>query len=112
MLVYQTAGRHSIYAQAHNEYLQILAEGGLLVAVPVLLAVGVLFATVRRRLADDDRDETRWLRAGAIASIAGIAAQSMVEFSLQIPGNAVMCVFVLAITLHRSRSHHAHAHRV
>jgi O-antigen ligase len=111
MLIYQTAGRHSIYEQAHNEYLQILAEGGLLVAIPVLVAVGVLLTTVRRRLADDDRDETRWLRAGAVASLAGIAAQSMVEFSLQIPGNAAMCVFVLAMTLHRSSSH-AHAPRV
>lgn len=111
MLVYQTSGRHSIYEQAHNEYLQILAEGGLLVAIPVLVAVGVMLTTVRRRLAEDDRGETRWLRAGAIASLAGIAAQSMVEFSLQIPGNAAMCVFVLAVTLHRSTSH-AHAHRV
>ena len=30
---------------------------------------------------------TRWVRAGAVAGLAGIAAQSLVEFSLQMPGN-------------------------
>ena len=35
MLVYQTASRPWMYAQAHNDYLQLLAEGGVLVAHPV-----------------------------------------------------------------------------
>jgi len=116
MLVYQTADRTSIYAQAHNDYLQLIAEGGLLVAVPALIALGVIVKTVWRRLRSADDDTlTRWLRAGAVAGLVGIAAQSIVEFSLQMPGNTVMFVLLLALALHRPYRlprRLSHAHRV
>lgn len=104
MLVYQTAGRPRMYAQAHNDYLQLLAEGGALVAVPVAAVAVVIGLALRRRLeAGADDPFTYWIRAGAIAGLAGIAAQSVVEFSLQMPGNTVLFVTLLAIALHRSR---------
>jgi O-antigen ligase len=111
MLVYQTAERHSIYLQAHNEYLQILAEGGVLVALPVLLTVVILAINIRHRLRGHDDAQTYWLRAGAVAGLAGIATQSLLDFSLQMPGNAMMCAVVLALALHRPASV-SHAHRV
>jgi hypothetical protein len=43
------------------------------------------------------------LRIGAVAGLAGIAAQSLVEFSLQMPGNTVLFVVLLAIAMHRGR---------
>ncbi len=115
MLVYQTGDRTSIYAQAHNDYLQLLAEGGLLVVIPAIIAAGVIIKTIGRRLRSADDDTmTRWLRAGAVAGLLGIAAQSVVEFSLQMPGNTVMFVVLLALALHRPHRTRrlSHAHRV
>jgi O-antigen ligase len=109
--VYQTAERHSIYQQAHNEYLQILAEGGLIVAIPALIVLVVLVRNVRHRLHGKDDEPTFWLRAGAVAGLIGIAVQSSLEFSLQMPGNALLCVVLLAVALHRPSSR-AHANRV
>jgi O-antigen ligase len=111
MLVYQTSGRQSIYVQAHNEYLQVLAEGGALVAVPAGIVLALVLASVRHRLRGRDDLATYWLRAGAIAGLAGIAAQSLMEFSLQMPGNTLMFAFLLAVALHRPASH-SHANRV
>lgn len=102
MLVYQTASRPRIYVQAHNEYLQLLAEGGLAVAVPALVVAALIVLGIRRRLAAGTDDPlTYWVRAGAVAGLVGIAAQSIVDFSLQIPGNTVLFVMLLAIALHR-----------
>jgi O-antigen ligase len=115
MLVYQTGDRTSIYAQAHNDYLQLLAEGGLLVIIPAIIAAGVIVKTIGRRLRSADDDTmTRWLRAGAVAGLVGIAAQSVVEFSLQMPGNTVMFVVLLALALHRPHRTRrvSHANRV
>ena len=42
-----------------------------------------------------------WLRAGAVTSLVAIACQESVEFSLQMPGNAVLFAIVAAIALHR-----------
>lgn len=112
MLVYQTSGRELMYGQAHNDYLQLAAEGGLLLAGPVLAFVAVCAAGVRNRLRSGQDDVlTYWVRRGAVAGLLGAAAQSVVEFSLQMPGNAVMFVVLAAIALHRPR-HVTHAHRV
>jgi hypothetical protein len=112
MLVYQTSGRELMYAEAHNDYLQLAAEGGLLVGVPALTLLLVVGAGIRRRLrAGGDDVAAHWVRRGAVAGLAAIAAQSLVEFSLQMPGNAVLFVLLLALALHRPRTLN-HAYRV
>ena len=101
MLLYQTHDRGFIYFQAHNDYLQLAAEGGVLVGVPIIFAAIVLLRAISRQLRDDANDSvSRWIRVGAIAALAGIAAQSAVEFSLQMPGNTVLFVVVLALAIH------------
>jgi O-antigen ligase len=113
MLVYQTANRSTMFAQAHNDYLQIAAEGGLLVALPALAAALALAAGVRRRFAERlDDAYTYWIRVGAVAALAGMAMQSLVEFSLQMPGNALLFVIAAAVALQRPFRPSTHAHRV
>jgi O-antigen ligase len=112
MLVYQTSDRASMYAQAHNDYIQLAAEGGLLVGLPVIVVAVIIARGIRRRLTSPEDDLlTAWIRRGAVAGIIGVGAQSLVEFSLQMPGNAVLFVTLLALALHRP-SRHSHAHRV
>jgi O-antigen ligase len=113
MLVYQTADRSSIYAQTHNDYLQLVTEGGALVITPVVVTVMMLFQIVRRRLLPGQEPPLdAWVRMGAVAGLVGILTQSLVEFSLQMPGNAVLFVILLAIAIHRPRESRPHAHRV
>jgi len=112
MLLYQTRDREAFYAQAHNDYLQLMAEGGALVVVPAGIVLILLVIAARHRLAEPDDDPvTHWVRRGAAAGLLGVAAQSVVEFSLQMPGNAVLCVILVAIVIHRPRSY-SHAYRL
>jgi hypothetical protein len=102
MAVYQTASTHTLFVQAHNDYLQVLAEGGALVALPALAVLLLVALGIRRRfVVGDDEPIRHWVRAGAVAGLAGIAAQSLVEFSLQKPGNTVLFVTLVALALHR-----------
>ena len=45
---------------------------------------------------------TYWLRVGAVVGLVSVAVQSLVEFSLQMPGNAAFFAVLAAIALHRS----------
>lgn len=103
MLAYQT-GRPDVHVvEAHNDYLQLAAEGGLLLGLPVLLAVAVFVREVRlrfREAADDLR--IHWLRVGAVTGLLALAVQSLVDFSLQMPGNAVLFALLMAIAVHRA----------
>jgi putative inorganic carbon (hco3(-)) transporter len=113
MLIYQSANRDTMFAQAHNDYLQILAEGGVLVALPVVMTLVMIVHLIRRRFADGREDRAAyWRRAGAVAGLCGIAAQSLVEFSLQMPANAALFVVTLAIALQPSARVPTRAHRI
>ncbi len=104
-LHYQTVVSAWQYETAHNDYLQLAAEGGLLLTVPATLAAIALVRQMRRRWRQQDDDPvSSWLRAGAFVGLGAIALQSLVDFSLQIPANAVLFVIVAAIAVHRPRA--------
>jgi O-antigen ligase len=104
MLLYQTGDRSQIFMQAHNDYLQLVAEGGVLVAIPAAIALLTAARAIWRRLAaTTDTLLAHWIRVGAVAGLVGIAAQSCVEFSLQMPGNATLFVVLAAIAIHEPR---------
>ena len=100
-LKYDTTRSDLQFHEAHNDYLQIAAEGGVWLALPALVAVVACVRAIRRRLQEDAPDRVAyWLRLGAGMGLLAIAAQSLVEFSLQMPGNAVLFVVLAAVALH------------
>ncbi|MEO7276360.1 MAG: O-antigen ligase family protein [Vicinamibacterales bacterium] len=102
-LVYQRHDLRQHYAQAHNDYLQLAAEGGLLLLLPLAGCIIVFARDVRRRLREDRLASTAWwLRRGAVTALVAIALQETVDFSLQMPGNAALFAVVCAIALHRA----------
>jgi O-antigen ligase len=104
MLVYQSGDRHLYYKEAHNDYLQILAEGGVLFGVASALVIAIIGSQIRKRFQEErDLPMTGWIRAGAVAALASIAAQSLLEFSLQMPGNTTFFLVVVALAVHRPR---------
>src|SRR5438034_2195049 len=65
MVLYQTSSRLFSISHADNEYLQVLAEGGALLAIPVALAIVAAALTIRRRLVAD-HTPIFWVRSGAM----------------------------------------------
>jgi O-antigen ligase len=90
-------------AEAHNDYLQLAVEGGLLLGIPILVAILTFALLVRRRLIASE-GSAYWIRLGAVAGLVAVAVQSVVEFSLQIPGNAALFATLCALALHRDRT--------
>jgi O-antigen ligase len=97
------------FNQAHNHYLHVMAEGGLMLAVPVAIALAALGRSARRALAQD-RNETYWIRLGAAAALVGAAAQSLWEIPLVMPANGVLAACLAALVVHERRpDRHQHA---
>ena len=117
MLLYPQRDQSGYVVQAHNDYLQLAVEGGLLVCIPVSIAVLLLGRVAWRRLRAPQDEITWWIRMGALAGICGIAVQEVSEFSLQIPGVALLFSVLLAVVIHnpasvRIRRHHAYRSNV
>ena len=103
MLVYQSGSRHFFFNHAHNEYLQIAAEGGLLVGIPAALAAMAAIVAIARRLRAD-QSAMFWIRAAAVGGIVAVAVQSLFDTGLRTPANGVLFAVIAAIALHE-RSH-------
>jgi O-antigen ligase len=99
MLAYEPRPFDLFINHAHNEYLQLLVEGG------VPLAAMATFTTIagwretasRLRL---DATSIGWIRAGAVAGMAAIAVQSVWDTGLRMPANAVLFAVMAAVALH------------
>ena len=99
MIVYQQSPRVVYFNHAHDEYLQIAAEGGLLLALPALV-VAVAGAWRIRRCLAADRSPIYWVRAGAVGGLVAVAVQSLWETGLRVPANGLLFAVVAAIALH------------
>ena len=82
--------------QAHNDYLQVLSDGGIIGAVLALSFVGLLFykALSRARSRDDFR------RGVALASLSGcfaVLVHSFFDFTLHTTSNALLFLVLAAL---------------
>jgi len=103
-LFYQQREPSKHFAEAHNDYLQLAAEGGVLLAIPAALCIVFFILAVRQRFIEETSSRAYWLRVGVTTGLTAIALQEMVDFSLQMPGNAALFSVMCAIALHsRSR---------
>lgn len=101
MAIYQQSSPGVIYNQAHNHYLQVLSEGGLLLAVPVAFALRAFVRHAAATLASD-KSGMFWVRAGAAGGLCGVAVQSLWETGLTTPANAALAAVVAAAVVTRS----------
>ena len=91
--------------EAHSDYVQILSEGGIVLAVAALFAIVQLARAIRAGFAQPQTASLYWVRTGATLGLIAMAIQELTDFSLQMPGNAVLFVLLAAIAMHRPPRH-------
>ena len=84
--------------QAHNDYLDLMAGGGI---IAMLLAAWFIAIIIwRSRLSLRSRDQYRRAAAlGAVAGILSVGVHSVVDFGLQVTGIAVVFAMLLVIAI-------------
>lgn len=82
--------------QAHNDYLQALADGGILAVLCVSAFIYLLFRNAFRRLRLSGNALRRSIAVGALAGCAGVLIHSFLDFPLRTPANAF---FFLLLTV-------------
>jgi len=79
---------------AHQDYLELLAEQGLIGAAVLAFAGLVLIAMLRRRL---DDESTRPLAAGIASGLLVVAVHAGVDFPLKIPAIALVTAALIGL---------------
>lgn len=84
--------------QAHNDYLELLASGGLIGCALVLWFVVVFVSRARKSLRSHDA-YCRAATLGALTGIFGVLIHSFVDFGLHITANALVFCTLLVIAV-------------
>jgi O-antigen ligase len=88
-------GKSFAVDRAHNDYLQVLADCGLVGAVLAVWFIVLIFQAVAR--GRQSRDPLcRALAIGGGAGIFGLLVHSVFDFNLQIPSNALLFLLLTA----------------
>ena len=98
MRVYQRSDRTTYFNQAHNHYLQVAAEGGVLVVVPFLIALASFVWTASERLRRDHTPMWR-VRVGAACGLGAVAVQSVWETGLAMTANSALAAVLAGILI-------------
>ncbi len=101
--IYSQQDGSLIVGQAHNDYLQVLADGGLVGAVLALLFIILLFVDIVRATGHRNR-VMAGLALGCGGGIFAMLVHSLFDFNLQIPSNALLFLVLTAVTYIIGRS--------
>jgi len=95
--MYQRQGEWMIFREAHNDYLQVLAETGLVgVAILGWALFAYLWWILRPALGTAAR-RPRYTTIGAAAAVVALLLHSIFDFNLQIPSNAALFAVLLGV---------------
>jgi O-antigen ligase len=95
---YQESSGRLRVQQAHNDYLDLMAAGGVIAVVLAAWFVILIIRRVRTTLSSKDRYR-RAVALGALAGIISVSVHSFVDFGLQVTGVAVVCAALMVIAV-------------
>lgn len=94
-------GKLQIWDRAHNDYLQILTDTGLIGGAICVWFIATLLICMRRTLRLNDRFHSG-AAIGAIGAILSISIHSVFDFNLQLPSTALLFSVVVGILVNPS----------
>ncbi|MBZ5700721.1 MAG: O-antigen ligase family protein [Acidobacteriia bacterium] len=91
---YDTLYDGKLVNHAHNDYLEALAETGILGGICCGLFLALLLVRGLRRLLNQENSAAAALQSGGLVGCVGILVHSLVDFNLHIPSNALLFLLV------------------
>lgn len=82
-------------AQAHNEYVQIMAEMGVFGLLATASLIFMIFQSAWHRLIKSESYAGRILVAALFAGVVAFMSDSLFSFPLHLPANALVLIFLL-----------------
>jgi O-antigen ligase len=87
---YDIASDGLVVDHVHNDYMEALAETGILGGLCGFAFFWLLFRDARKSFTAEQGHFSRALHAGAITAVCGLLLHSFVDFNLHIPSNALL----------------------
>jgi O-antigen ligase len=110
---YETLYDGKIVNHAHNDYMELLAETGVIGGLCCAWFLGAVFLGALRRLQDEGNSFANTLRLCGWTGCCGLLVHSLVDFNLHIPSNLLLFLLMsLLASAKISQSAQESKHRV
>ena len=96
---YHQASGKLVPQEAHNDYLELLASGGLIGCALTAWFVIAFLYRARRSLLEDCEPMQRAARLGSLAALFAVAVHSIFDFGLHVTINALLVTALAVITI-------------
>lgn len=103
---YMSFSSDLLWDHAHDDYVEALAETGIVGGVIILFALMLFFPLAFGGLRERLRGEAGWIQLGAALGCCGLLVHSFVDFNLHIPANAAWFAVCAGIATARLQPHH------
>ena len=88
--------------EAHNDYLELLADGGVVAAVCLVWFLYVFSKLLIKRFSESSTPFHDAARVGAIGAFAGISVHNFFDFGLHLIGNQLFLAALISVGVHRN----------
>ena len=96
---YLPTGESDLWLQLHNDYLEVLVDGGLVAGLLVAWLAWGFWSRALSSLLRDGGPRRRLARTGLVLGLACLSAHALVDFNHQTPANALLFVVASALAL-------------
>jgi O-antigen ligase len=96
---YKTIPEDITYDHAHNDYVELFSEMGLLGLAVTVIGGGIFTYRIINRLLKRQNAYVKTISVGCLCSIAAIIVHSVADFNMFIPANAFLFSVILALLM-------------
>lgn len=95
---YQTRNSRLLFKHAHNDYIEILTDTGIIGFIIIIGMASLFFYSVIKAWRRRHNNFVKCMAAGGLTSCVAIAVHSFTDFNLRIPANAMLLTVIAGIT--------------
>jgi O-antigen ligase len=102
--MYRSFHIQGLITHAENDYLQLASEVGFIgIGLLLILFIFLFFKIVSGIRSLSPWEPQRFIGIGGLVGILALMFHSLVERNIQVPANAFLFTFILALVLHPSK---------
>ncbi|WP_096896297.1 O-antigen ligase family protein [Candidatus Scalindua japonica] len=95
---YKTLERQQFYDHAHNDYVELLSDSGLIGFILIIGSIIIFIRKILVRWWERGDSFAKGVTLGGFCGIIAILCHSVTDFNLHIPANALFLSFLLGLT--------------